>query len=312
MKSSGSATLIPTTFQWVLRVLWKDDDSSGSYNERRLPSMEGLRGFAVLLVFCVHFYVLFGFYAQHTPFWRTPTRFLGNIGNVGVDLFFVLSGYLIYGILLEHRTTVSQFLKRRLERIYPTFLAVFGLYLVVSAMAPGFGKFQGYSRTGGVIYIVQNLLLMPGVFNIPALITVSWSLSYEMFFYILAALLVTITQMWEWRQRLRVLFIGGIWCSYCIACFMISRSLVRSLMFAVGALLYEALISRRFRIFLSQRGEVLALLFFLGSLGLAYMLDVEKDNFESLPRWWAGRNSTPGVTGYQGPYKTAVLSVSIF
>ena len=58
--------------------------------------MEGLRGFAVFLVFLVHYVTLVKPWVTANPILLDFSSKLHSIGNAGVDLFFVLSGYLIY------------------------------------------------------------------------------------------------------------------------------------------------------------------------------------------------------------------------
>src|SRR5690242_8704966 len=99
-----------------LNLIYELSGSNG-----RLRPMEGLRGLAVLMVFFVHLDALFGVYARHSTLLSRPLHFLGIVGNAGVDLFFVLSGYLIYGALMRHTVGFIDFLRRRAERIYPTF-----------------------------------------------------------------------------------------------------------------------------------------------------------------------------------------------
>src|SRR2546423_3041651 len=143
------------------------DTSSG---QPRLASMEGLRGLAVLLVFFVHFHALFGDYASKRPWVFFISKWLGDIGNIGVDLFFVLSGYLIYGLLLRRRQQFSTFIWRRIQRIYPAFLAVLLIYLVCSYAFPSQNKIHG-SPIFAALYILENALLLPGIFNIQPIIT---------------------------------------------------------------------------------------------------------------------------------------------
>src|SRR5689334_22435203 len=96
----------------------------------RLPAMEGVRGAAVMLVFFVHYYQLFA-----KPMANSPTRLIfswaGTLGFSGVDLFFLLSGYLIYRVLRAEKKSLTQFFARRAKRIYPTFFVVLLLYVVV-------------------------------------------------------------------------------------------------------------------------------------------------------------------------------------
>jgi hypothetical protein len=71
----------------------------------RVVAMEGVRGFAVLLVLFVHYDAIFRPYVNSVSPLFAISRFFGNIGNAGVDLFFVPGGYLIYGMLLKRRTS---------------------------------------------------------------------------------------------------------------------------------------------------------------------------------------------------------------
>jgi peptidoglycan/LPS O-acetylase OafA/YrhL len=85
---------------------------------RHVPSLDGVRGIAVLLVLAFHAWP-----SQWTAF-----------GWMGVDLFFVLSGFLITGILADGRETVHRartFYVRRILRIMPLYYAVLILMFVV-------------------------------------------------------------------------------------------------------------------------------------------------------------------------------------
>jgi peptidoglycan/LPS O-acetylase OafA/YrhL len=93
----------------------------------RMLSMEGLRGLAVTLVFFVHYEALFGGRISPGTALAGAARFLDIVGRTGVDLFFVLSGYLIYGAVMRMRQSnggYARFMRRRVERIYPTFLVM--------------------------------------------------------------------------------------------------------------------------------------------------------------------------------------------
>ncbi len=283
-----------------------------SADNTRLKSMEGLRGLAVMMVFFVHFHALFGDFARQSVMLWEPSHFLGIVGNTGVDLFFVLSGYLIYGALVRKSVGIIAFLRRRVTRIYPTFLAVFSLYIVLSFVFPESSKLTRYHGFGRVIYIVQNLLLLPGLFDIKPMITLAWTLSYEFFFYVSVALLIAGTRMWAWSPKIRAIFFAIVWCGYMLVCFSVPKSHVRALMFVVGILLYEALSNETFRRRLNRSCEIVAIVMFLASIAFIYFMDVRKDLFAFLPGWLAGRNEAPGVLAYQGPYKTIVLSISIF
>lgn len=95
---------------------------------RHLPSLDGLRAIAVLLVLWQHVPL----HTEGYPLWLEQARWLVNPGNLGVELFFALSGFLITRILLAERRAGHQvrwFLLRRMLRIFPIY------YLLLMVMA---------------------------------------------------------------------------------------------------------------------------------------------------------------------------------
>jgi exopolysaccharide production protein ExoZ len=280
-----------------------------SDERQRLLSMEGIRGFAVLLVFFVHFNALYGSYARLHPYLAGPSGFLGSVGNIGVDLFFVLSGYLIYGVLLRRKVSYLKFVRRRIVRIYPTFLAVFLLYLLLSALVRSQSKIHG-PFLSVASYVLANALLLPGIFNITPIITVAWSLSYEFFFYLLLPLVVWVTRLRAWPRWSRVCMFLTIWVGYLLYSFSVSRSQVRLLMFVAGIVLYEVMDSAWLRTKLTRKGEMVAICTFLASMIFVYLYDVHSGWFSVFPGIFAGRTVLPGVPTFQGPYKVIILSLS--
>jgi peptidoglycan/LPS O-acetylase OafA/YrhL len=200
--------------------------------------MEGARGVAILLVFCVHHAAIFGRHVEAYSLSGRISSIAANIGYSGVDLFFVLSGFLIYGIVLRQRFDYAAFIRRRAERIYPVFLVVFALYLILSALFPDQSKIP--ASTGHAIpYLVANLLFLPGLLHIRPIITVAWSLSYEFFFYLGLPILVRSLGMQVWPRWTRVLFFVAI--GICIDVLPIEH--VRMAMFLAGIVVYEAISS---------------------------------------------------------------------
>jgi len=205
--------------------------------------MEGLRGFAVFLVFLVHFVTLARPWISSDPGFLVFTKSLHTIGNTGVDLFFVLSGYLIYGSLLSRRQQFLRFMSRRIERIYPTFVVVFAVYVVLSFVFPGENKIPS-PAPDGMIYLVENFFLLPGLFPIEPMITVAWSLSYEMFYYLVIPLVIQLFKLRDRSAIWRTTFFLSITLLTVIYC-ALNGGHVRLIMFISGILLYEAMNSRR-------------------------------------------------------------------
>ena len=168
--------------------------------DRNVRSMEGLRGLAVLLVFLVHYVSATLPLLRDHPLQRSLAMGLQAIGGSGVSLFFLLSGYLIYGGLMRGPQPFMQFIGRRIRRLYPAFMAVFLLYFALSQAFPAQSKIPG-SLAEGAVYLLQNLLLLPGLFPIQPMITVAWTLSYEMFFYLSVPLLVSLLRLRQWSRR---------------------------------------------------------------------------------------------------------------
>ena len=205
--------------------------------------MEGLRGFAVFLVFLVHYVTLVYPWLSEDGSIRPFARSLHAVGNTGVDLFFVLSGYLIYGSLMARSQAFVRFMSRRIERIYPAFVAVFIAYVVLS-FAVSFEHKIPPGAVEGLIYLGQNLLLLPGLFPIEPLITVAWSLSYEMFFYLTIPLVIGAFGLRDRSAKWRTLFFLAVASLITASCLAFGGH-IRLIMFIAGILLYEAMKSPR-------------------------------------------------------------------
>ncbi len=105
----------------------------------RVPQLDGLRGIAILLVISLHYLND----SEHGAFGSFLYRFgcAFRLGWSGVDLFFVLSGFLIGGILLDARRAenyFSAFYVRRFFRILPLFYVWLSLFVFVYLFFGGF------------------------------------------------------------------------------------------------------------------------------------------------------------------------------
>jgi peptidoglycan/LPS O-acetylase OafA/YrhL len=152
--------------------------------------IDGLRGIAVLAVVLYHF---------------GARGFSG--GYVGVDVFFVVSGYLITGIVLREiqrqEFSLAKFYERRIRRIFPALFVTVAFALIAGAILSTPANFENLGRSSvAVTLFVSNLALWsesggyfdPAAAHKPLLHT--WSLSVEEQFYILYPLLLVIV----WRR----------------------------------------------------------------------------------------------------------------
>jgi len=238
---------------------------------RRILSMEGLRGLAVLLVFFVHYESLFGNWLARGGASAAVGQFLETVGHTGVDLFFVLSGYLIYGACIKKRESYGKFMERRVRRIYPTFLVLLSVYVVLSILVPSESKLPP-GRDAAIAYVIENALLVPGIFNVTPLVTVAWSLSYEFFYYLVIPLLVGVLGMRLWPAGRRVGFFVALAAAFATHCF-IGGEHVQLLLFASGILVYEGSRSKAVaRIAAHPRAQVVAFALLLSFLPVSYAI----------------------------------------
>jgi exopolysaccharide production protein ExoZ len=226
----------------------------------RFGSMEGLRGVAILLVFCAHYYdIVWRDLPLHNKTLDTLGQALLGTGGTGVDLFFVLSGFLIYGAVRKPALNLRKFLVRRTRRIYPAFLAVFLLYLAMSPFlhlvndsSSRYASRVPGSLQSGVLYLIANVAFLPGIFPVKPVMNVAWSLSYEWFFYLTLPIVVLALGLCRWRRRTRCSFFLGGAVLFLIANIMFPatfyfpsnpgrESHVEAVMFIGGILLFEVI-----------------------------------------------------------------------
>jgi peptidoglycan/LPS O-acetylase OafA/YrhL len=100
-----------------------------SEQPRHIPALDGLRALAILLVIPHNVYVF-----ESTRGWLAPFAWISSFGWVGVQLFFVLSGFLITRNLLDSRGApnyYSTFFGRRILRIFPLYFLVLAFFLLL-------------------------------------------------------------------------------------------------------------------------------------------------------------------------------------
>lgn len=161
-----------------------------------IPALDGIRGLAVLLVlFCHATQRPFG-EASNAEFVTALDRgilSLARLSWTGVDLFFVLSGFLITGILYDAKGKdhfFRNFYARRTVRIFPLYYACLLLYLVIWPLFPAWmSKGFGEIHTSTIWYWLylsnysQSISEQAGKV-VDHVIHVSWSLSIEEQFYL--------------------------------------------------------------------------------------------------------------------------------
>lgn len=152
---------------------------------KEMPELDTLRGVAVLMVVFFHgFGFLIGPY-NLSQFHGFAKYFVAMtwLGWMGVNLFFVLSGFLITGILLDTRDSsgfYSRFYFRRALRILPVYYLVL-LALPLLSVIPHFPRHVGWPFVGLSFVYCANLVYL---FGIPLQYGPLWSLAVEEHFYL--------------------------------------------------------------------------------------------------------------------------------
>jgi len=168
-------------------------------NRERQPGLDLLRALAIVFVVIYHA-ALFGF--------KLPGR-IDRFGWIGVDLFFVLSGYLIGGQLLaplarEESIKLGRFFSRRALRIMPAYFVVLAVYFCLPSwreypdMAQPLWKF---------VFSVQNIALHGGT-----AFSHAWSLAIEDQFYLALPLILILISCWPRAAIIIpcIILLGGI------------------------------------------------------------------------------------------------------
>ena len=176
---------------------------TNSSPQGRIPALDGLRGAAILLVVVWHYFYFYPDPSHH------PSALLRKlyvyferciaVGWSGVDLFFILSGFLIGGILLEARTSpsyFSTFYLRRFFRIIPVYYVWIVLYILLLLgftfvkQADSLGEPKTWYEIAAQFVFLQNLGFIHYSGVGAAWFVSTWSLAVEEQFYLVAPVII--------------------------------------------------------------------------------------------------------------------------
>ena len=163
----------------------------------RLNWLQTLRAVSVLLVMLHHLRSAAGVY-----FNQAGLVDFFYFGHCGVDVFFVISGFIMWHVYRDdlHRPErFPSFIQRRFIRIYPIYWILTTALLVVIAFAPG--EVKSYKRN--IFYIIESYSLLPlGYAQGNPIIPAAWSLFHEIKFYLVFSLCILLPPRWaRWWVR---------------------------------------------------------------------------------------------------------------
>lgn len=147
-------------------------------------NLHGLRGYAALGVFFSHCYTIprdYGFWPEHLSI--RFGEFL-HLGRYGVEIFFLISGYLITESL-RRKADIRVFLIERSIRLHPAYIGLLIPLFAVKWLSGG--PFLGTPALSALpLHFISNALFLPGVLPLPLALGAGWTLSFEAAFYLTA------------------------------------------------------------------------------------------------------------------------------
>lgn len=158
-----------------------------------LISIQALRAIAAWMVVCHHFMQIFFNFQAAGP----VGHLFSAKGSVGVDIFFVISGLVIYLSTYDKPMQAREFLLNRAIRIIPAYwfyTVAMGLLLYLA------GHYMPHGAVNWPTFILSLLFIPaenPGGYGLYPTLNVGWTLNYEMFFYLVFSLAFLAPRAWR-------------------------------------------------------------------------------------------------------------------
>ena len=169
------------------KPFWRGTKAPIAQERGVLRNVQALRAVAALAVVFAHIGDSNGFEQRWLSGNRNWTGFASGAGQAGVDLFFVISGLIM--VVTTHQSkgggrTAKRFLQRRILRIYPAYWVATLPVLALFVVSPHMVNDSADARP----QVLASLLLLPQP-GLPLLL-VGWTLTFEMYFYLVFALVL--------------------------------------------------------------------------------------------------------------------------
>ncbi|MHA0327473.1 acyltransferase family protein [Sphingomonas melonis] len=163
---------------------------------KKIIGLQWLRAIAALLVLMAH---------NHDVMYQYGVQIYdGWVGGIGVDIFFIISGYVMFSLMSgkpRGLTTAYDFAARRVGRIIPIYWLMIVAVIFVWSMT-GADMFSDLNDRSGIRRFVLNLFFI----DKKPIVTVGWTLSYEMLFYALSTMALAFFR----RGYSRLVFIAAV------------------------------------------------------------------------------------------------------
>ena len=181
-------------------------------SQKRIAELDGIRGVAILMVLTWHYF-------GSVPRAMEPGSVISYLTIAtrlfwsGVDLFFVLSGYLICGIILDnHRKSdfLKSFFIRRATRILPLYLLLLLFYVLLESLLDSdrySWLFSSPRPLWSYLAFVQNVVMGQVGHYGSNFLAISWSLAIEEQFYLIAPVSILLMGRRAWVRAIPALIL---------------------------------------------------------------------------------------------------------
>lgn len=158
---------------------------------KKLDSIQILRAVAALLVVFCHGAAEIG--TNSPALWPSVWHTINNKGLFGVDIFFVVSGFVMMHIIFGQPpggASAARFIGERAVRVVPLYWLTTLLSVAIGVLAPALKHKHAFSAP----YVLRSLLFTPSINPATGapepVLGLGWTLNYEMFFYAIIALIL--------------------------------------------------------------------------------------------------------------------------
>ncbi|QCT21483.1 acyltransferase [Jejubacter calystegiae] len=162
---------------------------------QKLNSLQALRGLAALFVVIFHYHFRLGGPDEHAlEYWHS----IFGWSFIGVDIFFVISGFIMVYTTRQHSpgiVTSGKFLLNRMIRILPLYyLLLFFAFLLNGAFYLLDNEESARNLISALTFTVSTIAASPQYIDLEQMYNVRWTLNYELYFYLVFALCLLFRQ----------------------------------------------------------------------------------------------------------------------
>lgn len=222
-------------------------------------------------------------------------QFFSTVGQFGVDIFFVISGFIMFYALNREAVTAFEFMLRRVLRIVPLYWFMTLAFMLISLLIP-----SSAGQGGNIASFALSLLFIPhenpsGIGLYP-LLTVGWTLNFEMFFYLfLGLMLLVFRRTWFAACAIAMLVLPLSWGRQWPYASILTSSLLYEFVFGmtVGYLFLKG--RRRSLMRMKWHSQIIGALFLLAGVSIYWASNSgwQIANFDGILFFWRLGNLAP-------------------